>query len=476
MTNRFNYFSCSRNMTGIMKNTNDMVLFQRIDGEYIKESFHSLRSIKTKLNTFMHSITDVFRTAFQRMHLALNNLMAFLVLEDFQLMQQILHDCLNVYASRYGMVVDRTQLVIGEMMGMLPATINESHQLQRYIPERIMKASSAVLAASFQTQWSLDANHLDTLIDNIPRRLVSDRWRLRDCQTFQTNITNLLQNPFSHYDMKELYTLLKKHTSNRCVSELPSKLESSVHVIDDISSEIRQVFRIENAFDNAAYLETETDYLNNIQATAEWLSDQLIAYSENRTTQIKLSTELTQSTLSDIQHNLDRIAFAVDRDTINPLLSRSNIMLRNVKRWYARALCTIAGLVPFYDHSGIEESMRALKIWRHPMARLQTADILQFKYPASESWRTWELSSTLKDFAVSGNATTTISTVINEYIEIIESTLLQIRTEVAHKRNQVIQTFKDVIDDFTNVGVESSMGSNFVMWVWQLNGFALLSL
>ena len=146
-------------------------------------------------------------------------------------------------------------------------------------------------------------------------------------------------------------------------------------------------------------------------------------------------------------------------------------MLRNVTKWYARAFDDIPSLVPFYDRSDIEDRMRALKIWRHPVARLRTAGILQFKHPTSESWRTWNVSSNLQDFGISGNAITVISTFIEEYIQTIESELIQIGMESTHARDDVIQTFKSVIDDFSNVRFESTMGSNFVMWVWQFNRF-----
>ena len=232
ITNKFNCFSPAWYMTSIAKKTNDMIIFQRIDVENFKQSFYNLHSINDKLNTFMQLITDDFQTAFQRMYFALYDLMEFVVLEDFQLMQQMLHDYLNVYALRYGMVVDRTQRAMGEMMGMLPATVNESHPLQRYIPGRSVKALSAVLMASFHTQWLLDATSVNPLIENIPSRLVSDRLRLRECQTFKINITNLLQNPLRQPDISELHILIKEYTSNRCVSELASKLESLVHGIN----------------------------------------------------------------------------------------------------------------------------------------------------------------------------------------------------------------------------------------------------
>ena len=439
-----------------------------------------LYKITNKLNTFLHFITDVSRASFQRLHLALHKMMELVVQHDFDSIQQIREECFEGYVKRYEKVVSGTQRTMGEIMVTLSPTVNESDPRKLYIMKPLVKGTAFFLVASFETLSYLHSHVTNRVTESMPRRLVSDQLSLGKCQLFQTNITRILLSsvlvkvPVGHFDgfnrialsasdMTELYTLFKMYTSNMCVSELHSDLDFLDNTINEINLEMLQVIGVELGFDNARYLKTETRDLQNIQDTATALSKQLSAYAQNRTTLIQLSTELTQSMLSNMQHNLDRIVYAVERDNIRPLISHSNSMLHNLKQWYRRSMSILPTLVPIYDNINIEDRLRALKIWRRPVARLGTTDILQFQYPATESWRSWELSTNLGDFVRSGTASTRISSTVEEYIGILQSELTKMRLKCKLAREDVIVAINDVMESFTDVRIESSMGRDFVL-------------
>ena len=234
----------------------------------------------------------------------------------------------------------------------------------------------------------------------------------------------------------------------------------------DTNAEILLFSESRPRFKKDIYLKNEQEYLHELEDTAAWFSEQLKAYSENRTTKVELSGKITHKMLVNIELTIDSIVSGVVRESINPLRYTTTSTLRNVNEWYRQSLSAIPAVVPFYDDNSVEDKMRSLKVWMHPVARLETTDILQFKYPASESWRSWELSTTLEDFVVSGNATRIASTSMDQYSKILQSELTRIKLECEQAKEDTIVAIKHVIDDFQSVHVESLLESDFVLYVW----------
>ena len=397
-------------------------------------------------------------------------------------MHQILHDCLGGLGVHYEKVANSIQRSMSEVVMILPSIVNESHPIATYFIRLAAKSHENLLISLFDTLSFLNSQNDSNVFTNMPSRLVSDQLRLAKCQNLQNKIKHLLQGKLlmnssggildrlesiflSDSDETDILKHYKLYESNKCVSELPSELESLLHTIKTINEEVVQFINAGSVFSSVGYLETERHYLETMQATAVWLSEQLTAFSENRTTQIKMSNEITHTKLQKMERTLNHIVSAVERKAIAALLSRANSILQNLQHWYYRSLTAIPNLVPFYDDSAIEDKMRALRIWRHPVARLKTADVLQFKYPASESWRSWELSTGLNYFVLSGRATNMVSNMLGEYIYTLRSQLTHVRLKCKRARRDVSGAFKDVVDHLTNVRIESSMGSNFVLWV-----------
>ena len=266
----------------------------------------------------------------------------------------------------------------------------------------------------------------------------------------------------SKRDTEELYELYEMHTLNKCVNELQSQFESIVRAMDKANTQILHIFELSPKFENTEYLETEREHLYKLEATATWLLEQITAYSGNRTTKIDLSKSISGSMLSNIQITIDRIVSVVERKLINTLLSMTNGISSTLMQLYSKSLGFFSALVLVYDDTDIEDRLRTMKILRYPEARLATADILQFKYRASESWRSWEMDTTLQEFVAGGHATKATSRKIELYRDVLKSELLRIRTKCRHARQEVIRAITDIIDDFTNVHIESLMGSDFV--------------
>ena len=425
----------------------------------------------------MHFIADGARNAFNRIDLSLDNILKFVVHEDFELLNHILNDYLAGYIPHYGHLVDRVEKVMDETMGMVPVVANHRDPAKMNAVRQAMKGHVFLLLASLNKLSSLNSYSGSRIIKTIPSRSHIDQVRLNTCQTFESNISDMLEEivfnncsgtifrrldgtPVS--DMNKLHKLCQTFTSNRCVGELPSRLLSVIRATKKIHFEILQVMEIGPGFDNTFYLHNEQNDLDELLITADWFSEQLAAYSSGRTTKIELAKVITQSMLSDTERILDRIITAIDRKHITQLLSKTNELLQNVKEWYNASLHAVTALNPFYDDRGIEDRVRNLQIWRHPIAMLETADILQFQYTAAESWRSWGLSIRLDDFVLRENATTMISTAIDKYRQILQSKIIQIRRGCKRAKEDVVESMQNVMKDFANVYKESLMDNTFV--------------
>ena len=440
-------------------------------------TFRNLHNLITKIDIFIRLTTDISRNVFERINRALDNIVGLVVQKDLEFMYRMLVDYFGVYHTHYGYLVNVNQKALEEIIAMLPITANESDPMytDKVNPTMNGRVHLLIDQVSFiksnpETKW----------IKYIPSRLARNELSSTNCQTFQTNIRDVVERTvlrnksgdipgdsymiyLSRYDVNELNRLYMMHTSNECLSALASELDLLIRSTNDINVAILQILASRPRFEYK--MNNEQVYLHTLKSTATWLSQQLMAYAENTTTKLEISESFTSAMLSNIELALDRIVAGIERKSINPLLAVTESILKDTKEWYDKSLNALLALVPFYDDRGIEDRLRAWNIWRHLVARWETTDILQFRYPASESWRSWELSITLEDFVRNGSATTMISSMLEEYRQILQSELFKLQMECHNAKENVIGAIQDVRDDFQGIRTKSLLESNFVLWV-----------
>ena len=165
--------------------------------------------------------------------------------------------------------------------------------------------------------------------------------------------------------------------------------------------------------------------------------------------------------ISNVDQTLDSIMSIVKRKALTPLIVASKVMIKDIKRWYDESLRAMHILSPYYDGIVIENKVRTLKIWRHPVPRWATSDILQPKYPTSESWHSWERSISLEDLFRSGNATAIIGSILENYSRALQNELLEFEMECKTAKDYVMQAIADMIDHFSRVHSDSLMDESF---------------
>ena len=355
--------------------------------------------------------------------------MKFVAGPDFNFMHQTLIDHQIGYTSSYDNLMDRIFIWIDDVI-LTRIHLNESDT--GYL-NLLMTGSVKFLIELLRSLLSIESSNGNTWLKNAPSRLVGSKRFSNECNRLLSRIKDYLEF-FSRQmsaPLKESTTLVRsvlddseylytRTDSYVCVGEFSSAMNSIMHIFDKVHVEIGRFDDTLQFYDDK-YLEAIELNLVILRAAKYVLSEKLSMYFENRTTQLKLAKEITHSTLFHVGHTIGLIMSAVKKKGFRPLKFAIYRIAESLKRWYTKTLNAMQILSPYYDDSDIEDKMRALKIWRHPVARLATSDILQFKYPVSESWRSWEGIVSLEDFVRSGNATALIRTIVADYARVVRN-------------------------------------------------------
>ena len=406
---------------------------------------------------------------FQRIDFALNNLIRLVAHADVIFMNQIITDYYNAYMRIYEKVLDRITILINEISLHLHLHTSVNGSATAGHDTSSVRASMILLTDSISYLLSLDP----TMFKNAPSRFVNDKLRWNICQDLLRDMNNSLSQVMLMQSVVwpnatrpvevsfRLSGLFRRSVFNKCTDEFYVTFNSLVHTFKKLQMEI--VNSSTNFYDD--YLEDENVDLSTLNVIKTWLSKQLMLYSENQTTQIKLAKEVTESKRPDINQILDRILSVVRRKVIKPLVSATDNVPKYLKMWYSKSLGAIQNLAAYYDSNDIEDKVRTLMIWRHPVARWATSDILQFKYTPSESWHSWEKSVSLQDVVQTGRAAAKIGTIMEDYSQVLKNELLRMEMEYKDAKDDVVHVLRNVKDYFSRIHSESLLDESFVLWV-----------
>ena len=444
-----------------------VILFQRIEPKYINDFIHKLSNVIHKLEALIHFNVVISRLKFERVELGLKNFMKLVAQPDFIFMRQMLTDCHMGYTLSYENLAETIMTLMDEVSFKLPMLLNKSLITDSDVS---ITGSMKLLIDALESVLS---GHLfigSSSLKNAPSRLVRTKLHWEGCQHLLKDVKMLLkqssvwrnETPIhddTYSDLNETYHSNNLHT---CMGELGMTFKSLKYRFNDFDRDIERFDDSTNFYDTE-YLESEKLYLENLRVTKSGLSDKLELYSQNQTTQIVLAKEITDSMLSDVEQILDRIMAVVEKNVLKPLVLAASSIDTVAKRWYVEYLRAMRILAPYYNDNGIEGKIRALKIWRHPLARLATSDILQFKYQTSESWHTWDTSVNLQEFVQSGNATMVIWNIMEDYFHILSNELIGLKLDHKNAEHELLGAFTGLIDHFSQIQSESLIDESFVL-------------
>ena len=446
-----------------------MRTLQRVQPEDIKHSMEGVYNAIYKLKAFVHIAKDIYQNDLPRISDCLLDLSTYVVKSDMNVMRKILMDYIRSYKINRPISAQNSKYFWDKTFSTLPAvpSITNFTEIKDVAPENKhtlpftlniflsmdpYNEDNSNLAHGPMNSYELKRNHCQMIYDEIKDILIEmtsddDTRGVDDASTLDD------QSPF-HF----VYALYQQHRFYDCFDEL-ELLNMLAEELVGISNDMEKSFHTSPAMDEANYWSNLRDDFDNLTATSVWLSEQLLSYAANRTTKIQLSNLIGRNTLSELDSILDHVISVITIKGIAHLLKKASELSRNTYRWYKKALDTIQRWVPRYEDRGV----RFLHIWRHPVAVLETEDMLQYKYSDSDAWRSWGTSTTLGNFIVSGKAARQISTISKEFTSNLFYELTRIEQQLSSAYHVAIESFDYVISDFSNAQEQGLLDNNFVL-------------
>ena len=454
-----------------------IVFFQRVQASHMKYFIESLHNVIGNLNHFIGLSVNRSAASFNRINIGINKMVQLVVQADLEYLNGILTDYHDGYEVQHAIIVYISQVLLQDTFPLLSLVVSGDWLVTEN--ETLSTLYAQMLTRSLNDVLSVNANPKSGTKDAPSRLLhgphndceqyiesILNQWSMyteRRDKAFQQNVSSI-NISYEFYMVQNIYN---------CIKGLESNLNGISFITDELNNTMTQPGDKGDDLDFYKHSEKMSNELNILQNVSDWLSQKLSAYSENRTTKISLANQITSSMLLNIKEAMNRILSLINVDVIEPLLSRSSDVDKDVPRLYRKILNAMRSLTPYYDGTAaVEDKLRLLQIWRYPLARMDTTDVLQFMYPLSEAWRTWALSVPLHEFVSSGSAVKVVSSMVNEYSTVLTKELLQMRSLHENSRNNVIKNFKKVLGDLARIQTESAMADDFVLWVFNYTIFS----
>ena len=409
--------------------------------------------------------------AFNRINIGIANMVTMVAQADLETMHGMLSNYQTGYESHHAIIVYNLEILIEEASVLMGGVVDGSVLIGEHT---ILNGILKLVNASLDALKSVDSIP-DQGIKDAPSHLMhNDR---NDCDNAikgmevflnHSSVASDKDNPDISVErtrsyINKLHDFYKMQRARGCITGLVLNLNTLLSLTADLEGSMKHVRDAVDGFNFEDLLKKMRSDLDILKDSIDGLSEQLLAYSRNKNTKINISNEITDAMLSDIEKAMNHIISVITVDVIEPFLLQTSDLNRNIPLMYLKTLNTMRVLEPHYDDRDIENKLRALKIWRHPEAMLNTVDVLQFTYSASEAWRTWALSVSLDDLVLSGSATKLISSMVNGYTIVLRYELLRMKSEFENARNDVIENFKKFLIDLNEVRMESIMEDDFIL-------------
>ena len=446
-----------------------VILFQRVQAKQIRRSVEYLRDITQKLAIFMDLSVNRSPATFNRINKGLTDMVKSVTQADIAFLHSVLKDYYTGYENRQAIIVDNLKILLEQMSGHSSGARDESMiSSEIKYPIGLAKFLNVSVNAFLSIDDYLERQIKDAPISLIPNDYNECKDELGSMGTIlihptqiSWNQNNLIQHNTDFINSyPDFYTISNMRD---CVSGLELKLNHIFALTVHLTHTMNNYFGQGNGTDFGEHIIGLGNDLDILQNSIDWLSVQLSSYSENRTTKIELADTISNSLLLKIKQSMNRVISVINVNVIEYLLSRTNDLDMDIPMMYMKTLDAMRTLAPYYEVADVENKLRVLQIWRHPVVRLYTGDVLQFMHPASEAWRTWPLSVPMDEFILNGNAAKLVSSMVKEYNKVLRGELLRIRSRFDKVRNDVITSFARVLNDLTNVRMESAMAEDFIL-------------
>ena len=425
------------------------------------KTVYRIQNTYDNVQSFVWLITNSSGVIFENINTAASIMLKVVVLDDFSRMQRIIEYCVNNYDTDHATVVGGIQHSINWV------THSESFPGEIRASNDIFKNSALRYLQYILTIGTDSGGTSRDFVTRLIRR--PDQWK--HCRSMFVDFAVILGNVSgveygirrnnSQGHISSLYNIPQDFFP--CLHSLNAEMVRVGNVNKRMLKTVQNILHSSMSFSYDRFLLGAQSNIADLQQIIVWISEQMQLYAQNKTTKLELSRNTTITQINEVQSVIDKIMAELTQNVIDQLLVLGGTIEKEVRKLYVMGLSGMMTLDEYYDNGYIEDELRMLKIWRQPVFQFRIPEVVGFKYPAAQSWRSWPTTTTLRQFVLEEAHDKVISKITNHYGNEMQQEVLRWKFEFTRMKNEIIFSLNQLYDEMERIRRESTMGEAFVV-------------
>ncbi len=472
------------------KYMNAMETQHRVRIYNLQNTVVGLQNVSSTLSNFQWVVETFSASVLQRVNKALFQLhqMAYTDIKNMtsnmlkykQAIDQIYTPKLDLSLSMIETLTDNCIYILAKSSSMHNNSFTQRPQL-KYVYEAV-SAHAHMLGDSLM--WLTQFNNLSVPADikpYLPVRIWANKDRKDYCEKhldamyletneFTNSLVNLLQTTSYNFadhnnTVFSFAKLILSHMNETtsCLKEYTYILDSVLSLYQTTITDLTKIMKTGMSFSYMNVIDTMGDELRYMANNQTWINSLLTNYSKNVITKRVLSDQLNNAIMVANEKTIDTIISKINLHAFTPLRHQTEILKQGIIDWYHDINVLLKVLTGYFDNDNIEGATRNMTIWRHPEAELDTADILIFQLPKTQTWRTWARSRTLGVFVGNGEDKEIITSILTVYMNTLYDELYRVEAELRSAKSHVLLSMTEIITSLEEYKTTSKIDKDFVM-------------
>ena len=245
-----------------------------------------------------------------------------------------------------------------------------------------------------------------------------------------------------------------------CSNELKSILEGAYETISSFEKTLTINLANDFYFKYDDILDLIWNDLETINFNISYFEDLLTKYSRNETTKLDISSLITAANHSHLEETLSNILARMDTHASEPLQNMMRDSKINIRKWLHNSLSAMGKLLPYFD-TCIEMRARSPKMWRYPILKLDSPDIL--KYSFDDSFKTWPRNKSLRILLEKSEDYTLFTDILRSYGNNLSIAIHDLQTRLMSSKKETLTALGNLIADMQFVRQQSIIDKNFIL-------------
>ena len=391
-----------------------------------------------------------------------------MTMDDLRRLREISNGCKQAYDTQFATIVDSVLNDLKALDWELRSLTHEEgahsnnavHKLRLSLKD--MKIIHDISPATRYSQWAPD---------RFWRREKSDV-----CQDIYSEMANnvsttLYENAMNNSNIN-VYSLdyaIGNETIKllvRCTNEYKSVVESTEQTISSHFDAMNEALQNDFNFSYTNILDISSNDLDTVKQVIVILEEMLVKYSKNDTTKLDMSSLFTKNRRANLEEILDRVLSRINTRALLPFQAMTENSAVNIKKWLHDSLSALGMLVPYFDNGNIEKISRSLTIWRYPVLRMNSNNMLKYKYEQHENWITWPRINNILEMLRREDDKALFTEILTSYGNDLSAEIYKLHSNFSSAKKDILNAFDDLRADLQSFEQQSVIDKDFIAWVF----------